>query len=129
MAHPNQELLQRGYEAFQRGDVPAVLELLADDIKWHVGGRSPVSGDYKGHEGVVSFFTKLMELSGGTFRLEIHDFTASDDHVVVLVHETGERGTKTLDENFVHVWHVSGGKATEFWGAGVDQYTWDEFWT
>jgi ketosteroid isomerase-like protein len=128
MAHPNQELLQRAYDAFGRGDVPAVLALLADDVKWHAGGRSPVAGEYEGHEGVVSFFTKLMERSGGTFRLEIHDITASDDHVVALVHETGERGTKTLDENFVHVWHVTDGKATEFWGAGADQYAWDEFW-
>jgi ketosteroid isomerase-like protein len=66
--------------------------------------------------------------SGGTFRPEIHDITASDDHVVVLLHETGERGTKTLDENFIHVWHVKGGKATEFWGVGTDQNAWDEFW-
>jgi ketosteroid isomerase-like protein len=128
MAHPNQELMQHAYEAFGRGDIPAVLAVLADDIKWHAGGRSPVAGDYEGHEGVVSFVTKLMELSGGTFRPEVHDITASDDHVVVLLNETGERGTKTLDENFIHVWHGKGGKATEFWGAGTDQYVWDEFW-
>jgi len=128
MAHPNQEVLRRVYEAFGRGDIPALLDLFADDVKWHAGGRSPLAGDYEGHEAVVSFFTKLMELSGGTFRLEIHDITASDDHVVALVHETGERDTKILDENFIHVWHVRGGKVTEFWDAGANQYAWDEFW-
>jgi ketosteroid isomerase-like protein len=125
----HQELVKRCYEAFGRGDIPGLLEVLADDIKWHVAGRSAVAGDYEGHQGVIDFFTKLMELSGGTFQVEVHDFTASDDHVVVLTHETAERDAASLDGNNVHAWHVGGGKATEFWGTAFDQYAWDEFWT
>jgi ketosteroid isomerase-like protein len=128
MAHPSQELVQRGYEAFGRGDIPAVLELFAVDIAWHVSGRSAVSGDYKGHEEVVGFFTKLMELSGGTFNLQIHDFTASDDHVVVLTSESARRGAASITDNNVHIWHVRDGKATEFWTTSLDQYASDEFW-
>ena len=128
MVHPNEELIRRGYEAFGRGDIPAVLAVLANDIEWHVSGRSVVAGDYKGHQDVVGFFTKLMEGSGGTFRLDVHDFTASEDHVVVLTHETAEQGETALDSNNVHVWHVRDGIATEFWGTAFDQYAWDEFW-
>jgi hypothetical protein len=28
----------------------------------------------------------------------------------------------------VHVWHVRGGKVTEFWGHSADVYAVDEFW-
>ena len=119
MAHPNQELLQGGYEAFGRGDIPAVLEVFADDIKWHVSGRSTVAGDYEGHDEVLGFFERLMDLSGGTFKLEIHDFTASDDHVVVLTSETAQRGANSIRDNNVHVWHVKDGKATEFRGSAA----------
>ena len=66
MARSNAQLIRGGYDAFARGDIPKVLELFADDIRWHVPGRSPLSGDYKGHGEVVGFFGKSMELSGGT---------------------------------------------------------------
>jgi ketosteroid isomerase-like protein len=128
MAHANLQLVQRGYEAFGRGDIPALLEVLAGDIAWHVSGRSAVSGDYKGHEEVVGLFTRLMERSGGTFNLEIHDFTASDDHVVVLTRESAQRGAASVKDDTVHIWHVKDGKATEFWTTSFDQYASDEFW-
>ena len=39
--HPNIELARRGYEAFAKGDLAALTELLANDVVWHVqGGRS-----------------------------------------------------------------------------------------
>src|SRR5207248_9197168 len=70
MTHANAELLRRGYDAFAHGDIPSVLGIFAEDIDWHVPGRSPLSGDFRGHHEVVGFFTKAMELSGGTLRVE-----------------------------------------------------------
>jgi ketosteroid isomerase-like protein len=40
MPHPNEELLRRGKEAFLRGDIDTVKELLADDFVLHTGMRS-----------------------------------------------------------------------------------------
>jgi uncharacterized protein len=45
MTHPNAALLRRGYSAFTKGDIGTVLGVFADDISWHVPGRSPLSGD------------------------------------------------------------------------------------
>ena len=36
--HPNVELTRRGYDAFAKGDLAALSELLADDVTWHVRG-------------------------------------------------------------------------------------------
>jgi len=47
MAHPNEELLRQGNEAFAAGEVDKVLALFAEDIVWHVGGTSQISGDYQ----------------------------------------------------------------------------------
>ncbi len=127
MAHPNEELVRGGYEAFAKGDASEVLSRLADDIVWHVPGRSPIAGDYHGHEEVIGFFGKLQERTGGTFALELHDVLANDDHVVVLARASGERNGKTGIFDVAHVWHVSDGKATEFWALSVDQYAGDEF--
>lgn len=128
-AQDDLKLLRRGYEAFGKGDMPAVLEILAEDIVWHVPGRSPLSGDYEGHEAVMGFFGKIQELSGGSFRLEMHDMLASPDHVVALCSEHGQRNDRALDAPSVHVWHLRDGKATEFWGMTLDLYATDEFWS
>ncbi len=129
MTHPNAELVRSGYEAFGRGDIPAVLALFVDDIVWHVGGRNLVSGDYHGHDGVIAFFTKLMELSAGTFKLAVHDITASDGHVIAIVDLTAERDGKPWENNGIHVWHVADGKVAEFRSVPVDPYLDDGFWS
>jgi ketosteroid isomerase-like protein len=129
MAHPNEELLRSGYEAFGRGDINAVLAIFADDIVWHIPGRSSLAADYKGHQEVLGFFGKLVELSGGTFSIELHDILADDDHGVVLVREKAQRNGKTLEMDSAHIWHIKNGKATEFWGLATDPYTDDEFWS
>jgi ketosteroid isomerase-like protein len=129
MAHPNEENLRKAYEAFGRGEIDGVMALLADDIQWHVPGQSPVAGDYSGKEEVGGFFMKLMELSEGTFRVDVHDVLANDEHAVGLVKLTAKRDGKSLDVNDVHVWHVRDGRFSEFWGQLHDQYAWDEFWS
>src|SRR5947209_2617646 len=95
--HPNASVLRRVYEAFARGDFAALNELMADEVVWHVPGRSPVSAAYHGREELFGYFGQLMELSKGTFKAESRDILASDRHVVSLEHLTAEREGKTLD--------------------------------
>jgi uncharacterized protein len=129
MAHPNEDLVRRGFAAFGTGDIATLRELLADDVIWHVGGRSPITGDYKGIDEVLGFFAQLAERAGGTFRVDVHDLLANDEHVVALVKGTAERDGKTLNDNGAQVFHVQGGKVTEEWFHAGDQYATDEFWS
>lgn len=128
-ARDDADLIRSGYEAFIKGDIPAVLDVFAPDIRWRVGGRSAIAGEYVGHDAVLGFFGKLMDLSGGTFQLELVDVLASEDHVVVLTRETGEReGRSPLDIRGVHMWRVADGKAVEFQSTADDVYAEDAFW-
>jgi ketosteroid isomerase-like protein len=70
-----------------------------------------------------------MELSGGTFRLEIHDVLANDEHVVILSTAHAERNGKTVANNGVQVAHVRDGRLVESWLHAADQYAVDEFWS
>jgi ketosteroid isomerase-like protein len=127
MAHPNEDLLRRGYEAFASGDLNTVLSVFADNIAWHVGGSNQTSGEYHGHQEVMGFFGKLMELSGGSFRLDVHDILANDTHGAVLVTAHGERDGQELTAREVNIWHLADGKATEFWVFAEDQAAVDRF--
>ena len=43
--HPNVERPRTGYAAYSSGDMDTITELFAEDILWHVAGRSPIAGD------------------------------------------------------------------------------------
>ena len=127
--HPNVELLRKGYDAYSSGDIAVLNDLFADDILWHIAGRSQIAGDYKGRDAVFGFFGKLMELSGGTSAIEVHDILANDEHGVALVTGTGSRNGKSFRGQDVHTFHLRDGKVVEFWDSPLDQYEADEFWS
>lgn len=127
MAHPNEELYRRGFEAFQKGDMETLKDHFSDDIVWHVAGRSPFAGDYKGWGEVMGLFGRQVEATGGTLKLELHDLFANDEHAVALVRTTAQRNGKALDDPGVHVVHIRDGKLAESWFHAMDQYAVDEF--
>jgi ketosteroid isomerase-like protein len=129
MAHPNENLARKGYAAFGGGDLPTLNDMFADDIVWHVGGRSSRSGDYRGKGAVFAFFAKSMEVSGGTFRITPRVILANDEHVVALVTVSGSRKGKAIQDNGVQVLRVADGKVLEAWYHPADAYAVDEFWS
>jgi ketosteroid isomerase-like protein len=64
--HPNVELTRRGYDAFAKGDLATLSELIAEDAAWHVLGVGPLSGTYHGRNEIFGFFGRLAEETGGT---------------------------------------------------------------
>ena len=104
--HPNLERARAGYAAFATGDMATINDLLADDTVWHSGGANILAGDYEGKEAVLGYMARLMQETGGTFRNEIHDILANDEHGVALVNATGERNGKMLNTPIIHIFHM-----------------------
>lgn len=127
MAHPNEELVRTGYDAFSRGDMDKLRELFAPDIVWHVPGRSPIAGDHSGVDDVLKYFMQSMELTGGTFQVEVHDVVANDDHAVGIHIATAQRDGRSLRDQGALIFHVDGGKVTEVWQLFGDLYANDDF--
>jgi uncharacterized protein len=130
MAHPNENLTREAFAAFERGDVDALRnKYFAEDICFHVPGRGADAGDYEGVAQVLQMFGQLFERSGGTFRLEIRDVLANDDHAVALLTVRAERAGRRLEDRTVEVIHIRDGKADEVWLYPADPYASDEFWS
>ena len=118
MAHPNEDLIRRGFDAFSKGDMDTLRELFQADIAYHVPGRSSVAGDYHGQDEVLGLFARIFELSGGTYQIELHDAVANDDHAVALFTARGQREGTTLEDRTVLVSHVRDGRFAEIWPLG-----------
>ncbi len=126
--NPNVTLARESYDALAKGDLDYVRDhLLADDVVFHVPGRGPLVGDYRGKDEVLGYLTQYGELTGGAIRLEPQEFLTSEDHVAALVHARGERDGRLLDDRGVHLFRISNGKISERWSYPQDLYTTDEF--
>jgi ketosteroid isomerase-like protein len=128
-AHANNELLQQSFDAFSKGDMEAVAATMADDVVFHFPGRGPLAGDHRGKDQVLATLAQQAELSGGTFRVEVHDILANDEHGAVLIAASAERGEKAWADNAVLIFHIRDGKISEVWLHPGDQYAGDEFFS
>ncbi len=99
--HPNAALHRKAHEAFSRGDMDALAEMIAEDTVWHSPGKSLISGEFRGRETVFGeFFAKMDELSGGTAKFVEHqDYLGNDEHSVALFQFAATRSGKTLEFN------------------------------
>ena len=127
MPQPNEELLRRGKEAFLRGDVDTVKELLADNFVLHTSGRGQFDREYRGRDAFFGYIRKVGELSGGTYRQELHDVAATDEHAIALVIVHAERHGRAIEYRSAEVFHVRDGLATEAWF--MNDTPDDEFWS
>jgi uncharacterized protein len=87
----NKELIQRGYEAFSKGDLDTVMALFDDDVEWEQPGKSAISGTFHGKVEVLEHFGRMAE-KGLTVKLL--RLIAEGDTVVALTEVTagGETG-------------------------------------
>jgi ketosteroid isomerase-like protein len=128
--HPNASVVRRLYAAFAQGDMETARSCFVEDAIWHMPGKSPIGGDHVGSNAILrDFFTKLRELSCGSFRAELTDVLANDQHAVALQHATAKRGTKHLDVTACQLMRIRDGRILEVRGYYSDQYALDEFWS
>lgn len=124
--HPNVARLREGYAAFGKGDLAALDDLFAEDVRWTIPGRGQLSGTYEGRQAVYAMFGRLMELTEGSFRVELRKVFADDTDAVAVVTSTAHRGDRSTEVVNVHVSRLRDGKVVEFREATTDQYAMDE---
>lgn len=116
--HKSTVLVQAIFGAFLRGDVPAILDKLSDNVEWVVGTSSdvvPLFGAYKGKAAVQEFFVKLSEAEDIKV-FDPNEYIAQYDKVIALVHTeaTVKKTGKAFNQDTVMVWTIKDGKVTHF---------------
>ena len=114
----NTKVVQDAYAAFGRGDIPALLATLADDIVWAgVYGAAPhvpTSGERRGKAAVAEFFQQVAA-NVNFSRFEPKEFIATGDKVVALGHYTATTPAGgSFDSDFAMVFALRGGTVIHF---------------
>ena len=123
----NLQVIQQLYEAFGRGDVPAVLECIDSDATWvNPYGKGHFPGQWgkpcRGHAEIVEFFKAIneaVEVRG----FDPYEIIAQNDKVVALINWNGVvRGSgKPYEALLVHIWTLRGGTVVDY--IGLDDAT------
>jgi ketosteroid isomerase-like protein len=106
------EVVQGIYEAFGRGDIPAVLALIDPDGQLQFEGPATVAwaGTWRGREGWGSFFKTIGE-NLDQIVVSMEPFAVQGDRAVfagrysAIVRRNGRR----IDSPLVHLWTVRNG--------------------
>lgn len=115
----NVTLLKSLYDAFGRGDIPAVLDAMSPDIRWHQAESNPYNPSGQAWLGPDAVLNNLFMRLGSEwdgFTVHTRQFHGAGDSVVVEARYTGtyKPTARSMDTQVCHVWDVKGGKITRF---------------
>jgi uncharacterized protein len=129
MSQQDVQTIREGYEAFNRQDIPSVLERFDPQIEWIEpgGGRAP-AGMFLGTQEVASKVFAVVPENFDDFSANAEQFIDAGEHIVVVGRFRGRaKGGAALDAPFVHVWKMENGKATRFYHH-VEASAWAKAW-
>jgi uncharacterized protein len=110
-------LVRSFYSALGRGDVPAVVALLDEQVHWTEAEKFPYySGTWVGPQAVIDNLLKRLAADWDGFAAKADDFVVQGSRVVSLGVYSGTYKTtgKYMSAPFAHLWTVKGDKIESF---------------
>ena len=117
MSKENVETVRRGFAAFNRGDIDALLEALDPDVEWHplfqvlFGGREATV--YRGHEGYREFQRETNEAFAEQPQVELSEIRDLGEQLIAVgrLRARGRESGAQTDTSIVWLIEVMNGKA------------------
>jgi ketosteroid isomerase-like protein len=121
MSQDNVTLIKRLYEAFGRGDIPAVLDFFDPTVEWIAADNSPLA-DRSPYHGVQEVREHVFRRVVADFdvTIEVDELFEAGEKVVMLGFYHGVRKAtgKRFRAQAAHIWTIAAGKVVKF-----QQYT------
>ncbi|TMK39030.1 MAG: nuclear transport factor 2 family protein [Actinobacteria bacterium] len=131
--HSSGQIVERFYavqRCFYAGQAVAdeLREVLAEDVVWHVPGRSAIAGEYRGVDEVLAYFARRRDRAGETFLVTGRGMLAEGERVVHFADGEAELGGVRRSWRTVGIFRIAEGRIAECWLLPFDQYEFDEIW-
>jgi ketosteroid isomerase-like protein len=112
----NAELVRRGADGYNRGDIAAVLDLFDANVEVHTAPGLVNAGTYHGHDEFLQWLKQWVE-AWEEFRIELEAVEPiGDEHVVAMVRQVvrGAGSGVEVEMRLAQLYEVRDGKATRF---------------
>jgi ketosteroid isomerase-like protein len=113
----NVDTVKAMYEAFGRGDIPAILDKLDENVEWDTDYDSPAAPwlePRRGRQNIPGFFEAVATI--GITKFTPHTFGADGNKVVAVIDiEADRQGKHYVIPNEGHLWVFNDqGKVTKY---------------
>lgn len=130
MSQENVDLVTRGYDDFNSGDIESLTARFDPGIEWtEPGGGNAPAGTFTGPESVASGVFAAVPETFEEFSCTVEDADDQGDTVVVTARFKGtSKSGADLDMQGEHTWEVRDGKIVRFENK-LDQEAWAKAWS
>jgi ketosteroid isomerase-like protein len=113
----NVDTARSAYEAFGRGDLEALSEMLSEASTWLTSDELPLGGETEGRDAILENFTQIPNY-WSSFSVEPEEFIDAGEWVVVRGTQRAAHNGDSFEAPFAHLMQFADGKIVrgEFYG-------------
>ena len=112
MSQESVEIVRKRFDAYNRGDTAALIELTDLNVEWWDRADDPGGGVHRGRDACMKHLAELTE--DAELRIEALDYIDAGDLVVVPLRLVGRgRARRPFDVKEIHVFRVRDGLVIE----------------
>jgi len=105
----NVDAARSSYEAFGRGDLEALREMLAEDSTWLTSDELPLGGETQGRDAILGNFAQIPNY-WSSFSVEPEEFIDAGEWVIVRGTQRAGNDDDSFESPFAHLMKFSDGK-------------------
>ena len=131
MAHSNQNIVDKYFEAYAKHDLNAIRQVMAENVTWYFLGRHPLAGVKKGIDEVVAFFDQVGEIMSKSHpKIDKLIVAENDNFLVECIHsKTNSEDGNNLEHDACVLWTFENGKIIEGRHFFADPQAVDQYFT
>ena len=105
----NVDAARSSYEAFGRGDLEALKEMLSEDSIWLTSDELPLGGETKGRDAILGNFTQIPNY-WSSFSVDPEEFIDAGEWVIVKGTQRAGHYGDSFEAPFAHLMKFADGK-------------------
>jgi ketosteroid isomerase-like protein len=105
----NVDTARASYEAFGRGDLEALKEMLSEDSTWLTSDELPLGGETQGRDAILGNFTQIPNY-WTSFSVEPEEFIDAGEWVIVRGTQRAGHDGDSFEAPFAHLTKFADGK-------------------
>jgi hypothetical protein len=105
----NVDTARSAYEAFGRGDIEALGEMLSENGTWLTSDELPLGGETQGRDAILGNFAQIPKY-WSTFSVEPEEFIDAGEWVVVRGTQRAGNDSGDFEAPFAHLMKFENGK-------------------
>jgi uncharacterized protein len=98
----NVDTARASYEAFGRGDLEALKEMLSEDSTWLTSDELPLGGETQGRDAILGNFTQIPNY-WSSFSVEPEEFIDAGEWVIVRGTQRAGHDGDSFEAPFAHL--------------------------